>query len=434
VASKSFKLLLPFLLIGSALVITLILIAGRPENVLAPPPERTAIIDVAEVTLQDLRIPIQAQGTVNPHRETVLVSEVAGKILSVSPSFNAGGYVSTGELLIKIDDRDYQANVLRARAAVESAESLLAQEKGRAEVAKNEWQKLPKNSQRSQAATDLYLRKPQLDTTKAQLLSAQADLQKAEDDLERTSIRAPYDAIIRKKRGDLGQYVTPGTAVADIFSVDFAEVRLAVSQSKLRYLELPEIGQQADTQKSTLVDLYTDVNGEVSHWTAHLQRTEGVFDERSRVLFAVARLEDPYALLVGDSKPLRMGTFVKANILGREMYDIAVLPRHVLRAGNFIWVVDEQMTLRNRKVQTLRTEGNELYVSNGLQTGDLVSLTKVSGALPGLKVRINKRVSTLRQSDSALEAADAPERKNPDPENTSDQSATDSMPSTDSPA
>jgi RND family efflux transporter MFP subunit len=409
VASKDFKLVLPLLLIGSSLVIALILFANRPDTSLAAPAERIAIVDVAEVILQDFRIPIQAQGTVTPHRETALVSEIAGKIIEASPSFHAGGYVTKNELLLKIDDRDYQANLLRARAGVESAESALAQEKGRAEVAFNEWQNLPKNSQRSQAATDLYLRKPQLDTAQAQLLSAQADLNRAQDDLDRTDIRAPYDAIIRAKRSDLGRYVSPGSPLADIFAVDYAEVRLAISQSKLNYLELPRIGRNNVVAiKETLVDLYTDVNGEVSHWPATLQRTEAVFDERSRVLFVVAKVEDPYALQVGDNAPLRMGSFVKANILGREMNNIAILPRHVLRAGNYVWVVDEQLTLRNRKVQTLRTEGNELYVTSGLQTGDLVNLNTISGALPGLRVRINSRVNTLRQPDRILEAASAP--------------------------
>ena len=140
---------------------------------------RALTVDIAEVELEDVRIPIQVQGTVTPLRETRLVSEVNGKIVAVSPSFIAGGFVSAGETLVRIDDRDYRANLLHARAALESAESNLAQEKGRVEVAFNEWQNLPKNSQRSHEATDLYLRKLQLELTEAQLLSAQADLSKA---------------------------------------------------------------------------------------------------------------------------------------------------------------------------------------------------------------------------------------------------------------
>ena len=186
-ASKSFKALLPILLIAGSLVIAVVLIASRPENKLQPAVPRSALIDVAEVRLQDLRIPIQAQGTVTPHRDTTLVSQVGGQIVDVSPSFHAGGYVAAGEMMLQIDDRDYQAALLRARSAVATAKSNLAQEKGRAEVARREWERLDNRGSRSQEGKDLYLRKPQLEQAQAQLLSAQADLQKAQDDLERTT-------------------------------------------------------------------------------------------------------------------------------------------------------------------------------------------------------------------------------------------------------
>jgi RND family efflux transporter MFP subunit len=407
VATKTLRSMLPLILIIGSIAIAAILFANRPQNVIAPFEAKPLLVDVAEVFLQDLRIPIQAQGTVSPHRQTTVVSEVGGKIISVSPSFAAGGFIGEGDVLARVDDRDYQANLLRAKASVETVESTLAQEKGRAEVAFKEWKKQPKNTQRSQDATDLYLRKPQLEQAQAQLLSAQADLTKAGDDLDRTIIRAPYDSLIKEKRADLGQYITPGTALAEVFAVDFAEVRLAIPQSKLSYLDLPGVSG-FDEESAPLVDLYTNIAGDVTHWTAHLQRTEGVVDERSRVLYAVARINDPYALKVGDHKPLRVGTFVKANILGKETRDLVVLPRRVLRAGNRIWVVDDQMTLRNRVVTTLRTGGSEIYVTAGLQSGELVCLSNPTGAIPGTAVTINKRISTLRQQEAILEAAGAP--------------------------
>ena len=403
-ASKSFKALLPLLLIALSVLVATMLIANRPANEFEPAVPRSALIDVAEVHLQDLRIPIQAQGTVTPHRVTTLVSQVGGQIVDVSPSFHAGGFVSTGEMLVQIDDRDYRAAVLRAGSAVATARSNLAQEKGQAEVARREWEKLPNRGSRSREGKDLYLRKPQLEQARAQLLSARAELQKAEDDLDRTIIRAPYDALIREKQSDLGRFVSPGTAVARVFAVDFAEVRLSLPQSKLNYLDLPDIDGYSG-EEPPLVDLYTDVAGDVTHWQARLHRTEAALDERSRVLFAVARVNDPYALGVGDNPPLRIGTFVKANILGREMTDIVPLPRHVLRTGNQLWVVDADNRLRNRDVTTLRTGGDEIYVTSGLQNGDLVALTTVSDAMPGMEIRISTKVSTLRQQEALMEAA-----------------------------
>ena len=350
-------------------------------------------VDVAEVVKEKLRIQVQAQGTVSPMQETSILSEVNGRIIEASPSFTVGGFVSKDEVLLRIDPRDYETNLLRAEAALKLAESNLAQEKGRAQVAENEWQRLPAGSQRSQAAKDLYLRKPQLDQAQAQMLAAQADLNTAKDNLERTIIRAPYDALIRAKHGELGQFVAAGSPLADIFSVEFAEIRLPIPQNKLAYLELPGL---RGTNNGSAIDVYTDVGGELKHWTAQLHRTEGVFDERSRVLYAVARIKDPYARHNPDREPLRVGSFVNANIEGRELGNIVTLPRFVMRAGNNVWVVDDSGHLRNREVTLLRTGGDVVYISDGLDDGDRVSLTTLDSSFDSSEVHIQSSTRTDR--------------------------------------
>jgi RND family efflux transporter MFP subunit len=377
------------LMLAGATGISALLYLNRPPADIQEPEYKPVSVDVAEAVKENLRIRVQAQGTVTPLQETAILSEVKGRIIEVAPTFNVGGFVSKGEVMLRIDPRDYQTSLLRAQAAVESAESNLAQEKGRAEVALREWRKLPKGSQRSQEASDLYLRKPQLEQAEAQLLAARADLDTAQDNLERTVIRAPYDALIRKKHSDLGQFVAGGSPLADIFSVEYAEVRLPIPQSRLAYLDLPGLGTYED---GSPIDLYTDVSGDVKHWTARLHRTEGVFDERSRVLYTVARIEDPYGLREPDAEPLRVGTFVNASIEGRELKDIVTLPRYVLRAGNFVWVVDESMRLRNRKVGILRVGGDQIYVDSGLDDGDLVSLTTLDNSFSGAQVSIQSSV------------------------------------------
>ncbi|AQA19843.1 hypothetical protein BST95_17920 [Halioglobus japonicus] len=374
------------MLLGGAATIAAILFLNRPPAQMAEPEYRPVTIDVAVAVKETINVHVQAQGTVTPLRETALLSEVSGRIIETAENFLVGGFVSKGDVLMRIDPRDYQTDLLRAQASVESAESNLAQEKGRAEVALREWQKLPANAQRSQEAKDLYLRKPQLEQAEAQLLAAMADLNTARDRLERTVIKAPYNAIIRSKDSELGQFVGAGTRLAAVFSVDQAEVRLPIPQSKLDYLALPGVSGYDD---GASIDLYTDVAGEVKHWPARLHRTEGVFDERSRVLYTVARVDDPYALNTPDREPLRLGTFVNADISGRNFDDIVALPRYILRAGNLVWVIDEDNLLRNRRVEVLRTGGDTIYVGAGLDDGDRVSLTSLDASLIGTKVEIN---------------------------------------------
>ena len=395
-------------MLGAALAVTLVLYVTRPVTQIEDPEYKPVSVDVAEVVKEDVRIQVQAQGTVTPLHKSSLLSEVKGRVLEVSPAFNVGGFVVADDVLLKIDSRDYEASLLRAQAAVERAESVLAQEKGRSEVALREWKKLPSGSQRSQEAKDLYLRKPQLEEAEASLLAAKADLSTARDNLERTIIRAPYDALISAKHSDLGQFVSPGSPLADVFAVAAAEVRLPIPQGRLDYLELPAVGS---LEQGSPIDLYTDTGGEIKHWTAHLHRTEGVFDERSRSLYAVARIDDPYGLHSPTADQLRIGTFVNANILGREIKDIVPLPRYVLRAGNYVWVVDENLRLRNRKVTLLRTGGDVVYVSAGLDEGDLVSLTTLDSSFESAEVIIHSSTPTNtldqhgRPESKAAEAA-----------------------------
>jgi RND family efflux transporter MFP subunit len=394
------KKVLPLLLLAGASAVSFILFLNRPPSAITEPKYVPVTIDVAEVVVEDLKIPIQAQGTVSALRETKLISEVSGSIVEVSPNFNVGGYMAKGDVLLRIDPRTYQARLLQAQASVESADSNLAQEKGRSKVAEQEWKKLPTGSQRSEEAKSLYLRKPQLEQAQAQALAAMADLNNARDDLERTLIRAPYDALIKTKNSELGQYVSTGTSLAEIFSVDYAEVRLAIPQSKLAYIELPGLAN-ADAI-TTPVDLYTDVSGEIKHWQGVVHRTEGIYDERSRVLHTVARVADPYSLQAPSRYPLRIGTFVNANIQGKLQTGLVALPRYILRAGNFVWVVDENMQLRNRKVSLLRTGGETMYVTAGLQNGDLVSLTALDSTFTHATVEIMSRTpSNQRASDNS---------------------------------
>ncbi|MDP5063933.1 MAG: efflux RND transporter periplasmic adaptor subunit [Haliea sp.] len=394
---KSQSIIAIALLLVAALI-TALLYSLRPDTDITEPIYAPVTVDVVVAEKETIRIPMQAQGTVSPLQQTTLLAEVQGRIVEVSPTFNVGGFLQKDEVLLRIDPRDYQARQARAEAAIRAAESELLQEQGRADVARREWEKLPAGSQRSPEARDLYLRKPQLAQAEGQLLAARADLQTAQNDLDRTSVRAPYSALISAKHSELGQFVTPGAQLAEIFSVDIAEVRLPIPQTRLAYLDLP--GVRSDDAGAT-IDLYTDVNGDVSHWPARLHRSEGVFDERSRSLFAVARIDDPYGLNQPERAALRVGTFVTANIEGRPMPGLVALPRYVMRAGDNVAVVDDNNLVRNRAVITLRTGGDFVYVSSGLEDGDEVILTTLDNALTGAEVSVVSRVSSreLREQE-----------------------------------
>jgi len=346
------------------------------------------LVDVIEAKISTEKIIVSAQGTVTPRTETTLISEVSGIITEVSPAFVAGGFFSRGDVMIRIDDRNYRAELKRAQASVAAAETKVTREAGLADYAEADWQRAKSILSSSKAASDLALRKPQLAEVIANLEFARAELDKREGDLDRTVIRAPYDGLVRQKRADVGQYVAAGTPLALTFAVDIAEIRLPLPDWELPYLNLANLHDPASRPE---VLLSAEIGGTRNTWKGKIVRTEGVFDERSRVLYVVAQISDPYNRQGPKwPSPLRIGTFVEASISGFTAENIIKLPRSVLQDENSVWTVGMNGELILQPVTLFRTDEHSVYISGGLNAGDLICITAMDNPLPGTLVRHGK--------------------------------------------
>jgi RND family efflux transporter MFP subunit len=305
-------------------------------------------------------------------------------VVSASDSFVEGGFFQKGEALLTVDPRDYRLAVVRTRSMVAEARLQLEQEEEEAAVARREWEDLGRGE-----PTDLVLRKPQMARARAALEAAEADLERAEIDLERTRIRAPYQGRVLGKSVDVGQYVTPGTAVARIYAVDYAEVRLPIPDADLAYLDLPLVYREEGPQESgPEVILRARFAGRRHEWKGAIVRTEGELDPKSRMVHAVARIKDPYARGEDpDRPPLAVGMFVEAEILGRSVEGVVVLPRSALRGEDRVLVVDGEDRLHYREVTILRADRETVVIRSGLEAGEQVCLSPLEAVVDGMKVR-----------------------------------------------
>lgn len=397
--SKFVKLLLPFALLAVGILGAVLIIGSRPEVETVEAPVPRTLVRVQEMAPQTVSLDVRAQGTVEPRTASALVAEVGGRILDVAPSFVNGGFFNRGQVLVRIDPRDYRTAVASVRAQVSQAEVRLAQEQAEAQVAIAEWHDLGRGAE----PPPLVAREPQLAEARAGLDAAKAALQKAELDLERTELRAPYAGLVREKLADVGQFVAPGTPLAQVFAVDYAEITLPVPGDQLGFLDLPRAGSADRGDNGPAVELSTSLAGERRTWDARIVRTEGEIDPSSRMLGLIARLDDPYARRDADAQPLQVGQFVDARITGRVVEDVFVLPRVALRgsdaggtasgrASSRVLILDdrdvEDARLRFREVEVLRFQGDQVILTAGLAEGDKVCISPLETPLEGMRVRV----------------------------------------------
>ena len=382
------KVLLPVVFLAVAIGASFVMIQSRPEAMQKPLPPPSLLVSVAVAEREPVRFTVTSRGSVSPRTETTLVSEVSGQIVEVSPAFVSGGFFKRGDVLIRMDPRIYEASVKRARAEVAKAQTQVATEHALAGYALEDWQRLQRLNAARGPASDLTLRKPQLQQAIAELESKNAEYDKAREDLRRTVIRAPYDGMIREKIADVGQFVNVGAQLARAFAVDRAEVRLPLTQQDLRYLDL----ERLEAGGTLPVTLHADFGDDTFSRAARLVRSEGVFDATSRVLYVVAQIDDPYDLRrppEEPARPLRIGTFVAAEIAGTAGGDLFALPRHALVRGTTVWVVDEALAIHPREVDVVRTDDEFAYIAAGLADGDRYVTTPIDQPLPGMKVRLD---------------------------------------------
>ena len=376
----------PLLVLGLTGAICYYIFWSKPEPRKFPQFETAPKVEVQTLLPQSYQVWLETQGTVQARTESDLVSQVRGKVIWVSPSFRPGGFFEEGDVLIKIDRRDYEMEVRISAGQLAQAQLRLSEEEATVEQALADWKRLGLGEEPS----DLVLRKPQLNEAKANVDSAQARLEMAQLNLERTTIRAPYAGRVLYNQVDFGQYVSPGNSLARIYAVDFAEIRLPLSERQLAYIELPELyrGETETSVDGPEVTLTWTVGNEEYDWQGRIVRAEGALDARSRQLFVVAQVENPYAKRSDDKPPLKVGSFVQARIKANLLEDVFVIPREQYRKNEYVLIVDKENKLRRREIFVEWGDDENLVVSSGLSEGEKICLTPMNFPVEGMRVEI----------------------------------------------
>ncbi len=386
---KFFQLFVITGILGSAALVAFILWKKRPEAI----KKETkvvflSVVEVLPVKLETLSIEIPSQGIVESARRSMIASEIAGKVVSVSDKFNAGEVFAKDEIILSLDSSDYdaalaqtEATLAEAKATSAEAKVTLATEESRSKQAEIDWERLGNGG----TPGDLTLRGPQLRSANARVaaadasvIAADAAVKKANKDRARTSIRAPFPAAITRTKTEIGSYLTPGAQVAEVFQTSPFEIRLPLSIDEMQFLKLNAKGEPEGD-----VEISTTAAGITSTWDAKIIRTEREVDRSSRSVYVVAKIASAPDK---EGIVLQPGLFVEAKIAGRSFSNIAKIPFRAFLDLKQVVVVDPDNKLRFREVTLLRREGENVFVSGGLKKGEQLCMTERPGMIEGSSV------------------------------------------------
>ena len=408
---KWIKKLLPLLIICAGIAIFGILVSLRQE------PERVEqvyvgpLVEVIEAPPQKINVTIEGQGTVRPDAQINLIPQVSGKIIWKNQSFKSGGSFSMGDTLCRIDPRDYELATRQANAEVLQAQYRYDVAKEESNLARREWQRIHGKTRKP---SDLVLQLPQLRSAEATVAAAKARAEERTLKLERTILLAPFKGRVRNVQADVGQHINAGQPIAQLYSIEGAEIVVPIPDEDLAWFTLPlpvaipgstsegrNSVSKINEKKENIPLNYDEVGAEVlvegvfagqhSKWSGRVTRTEGEIDPKSRMARIIVEVNNPYGNITKGGPPLMVGMFVNVKISGRFIENVRVIPRSAIRSGqeeNLVWVCDKDNHLRFRQVEILRKMQDKILINVEINTNERIIVSQLSGATDGMSVRI----------------------------------------------
>ena len=319
-----------------------------PGNQFAAIPAVEGFVVKPSVLIQTIAI----SGTLKAFEETVLMPEVAGRVVTIN--LQEGKSVKQGTLLVKLFDGDLQASLKKSTAQLEIAEQT---EKRQAE--------LLKVSGISQSDYDQAV---------LQIHSINADIEILKAQLRKTEVLAPFDGVIGLRTISIGAEVTPGMALATI---------RAVQQLKLDF-SVPE--KYSNEVKQGLKVKFAVLGDNAMHDATVMATEEGI-DVATRNLKARAVVKNKDAAL----KP---GAFANVELELAENKNALMVPTQAVipQERTKQLIVAKNGKAKFVTVTTGVRQASTVEVLDGIAAGDTVVTTGLLFLKPGADLKFSKVV------------------------------------------
>ncbi|TQO37994.1 RND family efflux transporter MFP subunit [Arenibacter algicola] len=375
----------------AGIAITTLIFSTEPEAKTEGASIETAmLVDVITVKVGSYEPTISATGTVQPVEDITLSPLVSGQIINRDPAFTPGGFVKKNQPLLQIDPSDYRNTLELRKSELLQSKTTLDTEMGRQQIAEQDLMlitndSLFKDNPLSADERQLILRQPQLNAVKATIVGAKASVDQAQLNLERTTIRAPFDAHILSQNVTAGSQVGPGDDLGRLVGTEYYWVTATVPVSKLQWLHFPE--NDKDRGSEVLIKNST-AWPEEQYREGYLDKEIGALDGQTRLARVLVKVADPLAKNTDlEGKPkLMIGTFVEVDIQANKLDNVVRLSRDYIRSNETVWVMKEGK-LEIREVDIVLTDNDYAYIRKGLEKGEQIVITDLSTVSNGIGLR-----------------------------------------------
>ena len=365
-------------LLVSGLLVYRYLLRTKPMAKRKPPAKMQTLVTTMAVTPLTTNVWINALGRIVPAQQITLQARVSGKVIALHPDFIPGGIVKKGELLVKLDDTDYRLALKNKRNELARTKADLRIEEGLQTVAEQEWQLIKGQSDDIDKSTiDLALRKPQLEKVQTDIDSAATEVERAEVDLARTEIKAPFNVIVREKNIDLGSQVSSQSLIATLVGIDVFWAEISIPADKLDWIVLPSGGKSGSA--------ITVYGNEGVSYQAEIVNLLPDIDPDGLMVRLLVAVSDPMGIR-NDREPLLLGSFVRAEIQGKEIENVIRIPRSSLHDTDTVLTVTDNKTLHLQPVSVIWKNSDLVFIDSGLKAGDRVVVSNVPAPIEGMPV------------------------------------------------
>lgn len=390
--------------------------------------ERPIRVEILKIKKETVPVTITGYGETRALNTVVIAPEVTGKIVEIHKRLETGEVIPVGELLFRIDPRDYAANAANARATVKQLENTVLRLKKQYEIDRKRLKTLERNrdlatsefqrlktlfekdnvgtrsgvdaaEKAANLATDqldlmnlaVQLYPIQIQEAESGLVAGRARLDIALANLDRCTVRAPFTGRISAVSLEPGQFVTPGFSAVTLANDAVLEILVPLDSRDVRkWLQFDGPNNTGTAWFQNLAKRSCTIRWTESPdthvWEGFLHRVVK-FEQKTRTLTVAVTISAAMAVSDTGSLPLVEGMFCSVEIPGRPIENVFRLPRWAVSFSNTVYTVKDNR-LKTVPVKVIRSQGEQTFVSEGLTEGDRVITTRLVDPLENALLEI----------------------------------------------